>query len=414
MKFLVTDNGLYTCQAEALSDNGKNEVRFCTPWSKPFPTYADYAIGKNYGNLKKELYFFDHIQSADCIVNFDVPQNDLMNYLKKVHPDKSIFGAGLGERLENDRVMFKQWLEKLGLAVNKYEVIVGLTNLKNYLKNNPKKFVKTNIFRNDMESFYFSNWKDDRYLLDEKLVVLGMHAEEYTFIVEEPIETECEIGYDGFFSNGKYIPFSYGYEICKNLYIGKVVEDMEELPEPLYETLDAFQGLLNRMDYRGSLSTEERIVSPSEHYFMDFCARIPAPLGQIYPIAIKNWPELVYKIGKKEDVKVECDSQYVGAFALSSEHAADHYVKIMVEDKHLKDVRFQMVSQNEDGYFAVKGNTAIVVLVAQGESSDEVLNKLLEAKDYVEAYGLEKDDIDGIQKQAQEAIKGGQKVGIKF
>lgn len=414
MKIAVIDNGLYTAQAEALNDNGRNEVVFCKPWAKPFPTIEDWAVGHGYGALKKEIYFFDHILDSDLIVNFDVSNNDLIHYLRQVHPEKAIYGAGMGERLEHDRVAFKKWLEHFGLPVGPYKVIVGLDSLKNYLKKNPNKFVKTNIFRNDMESFFFGKWDDDKYLLDEKAVTLGMLADTYTFVVEEPIDCACELGYDGFFSNGKYIPFAWGIEIEKNLYIGKVISEIDEMPECMTNTLDTFQGLLTKMDYRGALSTEERLISQKESYFIDFCARIPAPLGQIYPVAIKNWPELVYKIGKKESVEVECDFPYVGGFAISAEHAADHNLKLIVDKKNLDSVRFQTISQNKDGYFAVKGNTAVVVLVAGGNSPKEVMDRIKEAKDYVDAYSLEKDPIDGIDKQFEECAKGMESIGIKF
>lgn len=414
MKFLVLDNGLYCAQSEALGDGGKNTVKYWTPWARPFPTVNDYAKGHGYGALEKEVWFFDHVKDADAIVNLDVTGGDLINYLRDMHPDKSIFGSGRGERLEHDRVYFKQWLEHFKLPVGPYKVIKGLTKLANYLEKNPNKFIKTNIFRDEMESFFFGEWEDDKYLLDEKAVTLGMLKEDYTFIVEEPIECACELGFDGFFSGGKYIPFTWGPEIAKNLYVGKVINDIHDMPDCLANTLDTIQPLLNRMDYRGALSTEERVITKDKSYFIDFCARIPAPLGQIYPVGIKNWPELVYKIGKKEDVEVECDHDYVGAFALSAEHAADHNVKVMVDPKHLDDVRFQTISQNKDGYFAVKGNTSVCVLVAGGKSPAEVLERLIEAKEYVNAYSLEKDPVDGIGTQFEEAMEGMKSIGIKF
>lgn len=414
MKILVIDNGLYASHAEALSNGGNNEVFYWTPWSKPFPTLDDYAKGHGYGHLKKEIWLFNRIIECDLIVNMDVANNDLIHYLKQVHPEKAIFGSGQGEKLEHDRVFFKQWLEHFGLPVGPYKVIKGLPKLRAYLEKNPNKFVKTNIFRNDMESFFFGKWDDDKYLLDEKAVILGSLIDDYAFIVEDPIDCACELGFDGFFGNGKYIPFSWGPEIAKNLYIGKVINDIEELPECLCNTLETIQPLLGRMDYRGALSTEERVVTRKESFFIDFCARIPAPLGQIYPMAIKNWTDLVYSIGKKKDVEVECDFDYVGAFALSTEHAADHNVKIMVDEEYLKDIRFQMVAQNKDGYFAVKGNTAVCVLTAGGRTPQEVIDKLKKAKEYVNAYGLEKDTVDGIEQEFQEAADGMKAIGIKF
>lgn len=414
MKIVVMDNGLYAMQAEALAEGGKNEVIYWTPWAKPFPTVDDYAKGYGYGKMKKEIWLFNHILDADMIVNFDVSNNDLIHYLKQVHPEKSIFGAGLGEKLEHDRVFFKKWLEHFKLPVGPYKVIQGLGNLRKYLEHNPNRFVKTNIFRDDMESFFFGKWEDDKYLLDEKAVTLGSLIDDYNFIVEEPIECACELGYDGFYGNGKYIPFSWGPEIAKNLYVGKVISDIDELPDCLANTLDTISPLLNRMDYRGALSTEERVITTQESYFIDFCARIPAPLGQIYPMAIKNWAELVYKVGKNEDVKIECDHAYVGAYALSSEHAATHNVKMLVKEKDLDSVRFQVVAKNKDGYFAVKGTTAVCVLVAGGDSPDEVIDKIKDAKKLVDAYGLEKDPVDGIDDQFQKALEGMESINIEF
>lgn len=414
MKIVVIDNGLYCSQANALSDGGKNTVIYWTPWSKPFPTLDDFTKGHGYGDLKKEIWLFDHIKDADMIVNFDVAQNDLISFLKYIYPNKSIFGSGSGEKLEHDRILFKEWLENFDLPVGPYKIIKGLNNLRNYLHKNPNKFIKTNIFRNDMESFYFGKWDDDKYLLDEKSVILGSLIEDYVFIVEDPIECACEIGFDGFFSNGEYIPFSWGPEIAKNLYIGKVIKDIDDLPDCLLNTLETIQPLLERLDYRGAMSTEERVVTKDKSYFIDFCARIPAPLGQIYPMAIKNWADLVYKIGKNEHVEIDCEYDYVGAFALSSEHAADHNVKIMIDKDHFEDVRFQMVAQNKDGYFAVKGNTSVCVLVAGGKTPKEVIEKLKKAKDYVNAYGLEKDNVDGIEQEFEEALKGMKSIGIKF
>src|SRR5690348_637794 len=145
MKITVLDNGLYCSQAEALSEGGKNTVVYCKPWARPFPTVDDYAVGHGYGHLQKEVYCFDHLLDSDLIVNFDVSQNDLIHFLRQVLPKKAIFGAGLGERLEHDRVLFKKWLVQLGLPVGPYKVIKGLEALREYLKKNPKKYIKTNI-----------------------------------------------------------------------------------------------------------------------------------------------------------------------------------------------------------------------------------------------------------------------------
>jgi hypothetical protein len=414
LKIVAIDNGLYIAQIEALSDGGRNEVILSTPWGKPFPTIEDKMKGYGYGNLKKELGFFDHVEDADMIVNFDVSNNDVIRHLRKIYPEKSIVGAGRGEKLEHDRVFLKKWLEHYGLPVGPYKVIKGMTALINYLKNNPKKYVKNNIFRDDTESFFFNNWDDDKQLLDERAMTFGILKEEEIFVVEDPIEAACQSGIDMFFTDGQYIPFSFGFEISKNLCVNKVVQDLDEVPDCLRNNFEPLAGLMKRCDYRGPISTEDRVVSKDKSYLIDFTARIPAPMGQMYSELINNWTEVNYKIGKNEYVEVDCDHDYIGSFALSSEHAATNNVKLIIDPKYLKDVRPQMVAQNEDGLWALKGNTVVCCLIAGGKNPKEVISKLKEASKHVDAYSLDKDAVDSIDAQFEKALKGFESVGLKF
>jgi hypothetical protein len=137
-------------------------------------------------------------------------------------------------------------------------------------------------------------------------------------------------------------------------------------------------------------------------------------MGQMYPVFINNWTEVCYKIGLNQSVEIDCDYDYIGSYALSSEHAATHNVKVIIDKDHLKDVRMQMVAQNEEGLWAIKGNTVVCCLVAGGKTPQEVLKKLKEAAGYVNAYSLDKDPVDGIDKQFEQALEGLTSVGIKF
>lgn len=412
MNFLVWDCGLYCHQMSALAEDKKNQVRYFTPWLSKDPHFSDFIVGKGFENIEKVLYFEDHIDWADCIVYPDVAGNAQCNYLRKTLKDKSVYGAGLGERLENDRILLKKWCKEFGLPVSPYQVCQGITKLREYLKTNPKKYVKVNIFRGDLESFFAKDYESVELVLDQAAIALGPMKEDYTFIVEDLIETDVELGFDGFFNGIDYIkPYIFGYEISKGLYIGRV---SDELPEPIEETLDAFAPLFAKMDYRGALSTEERIVSLKEHYFIDACMRLPNPLSALYPVMIKNWAEAIYKIGKKEEVELDIEHKYVGAFPLMSQNANDNYVNVNIDPKFRDKVRYQMVSGRKDGTnYAVKGWPIVAILVAGGETVDEVLDGLREAAEGVEVYDMDKDPINGID-VAKEVIKKGEKLGIEF
>ena len=411
MRILVIDEGLYVTQAEALSDNGKNEVVYCTNWQAVSPEYKNYAPGVNYKKLKKELYFFDWIEKADCVVNFDVPDNDLIAFLKRTFPKKSIYGSGHGEKLENDRWKLKEWIKTLGLPLQKSVKITGITALRTHLKTNKDKYIKINIFRGDRESFYSKDAEMVDLILDKLALVYGPHKEEIVFIVEDLIDTDVEIGCDLFFNGPDYLtPMIIGYEYHKNMYLGKVVD---KLPKPLQETIDAFKPLLAKIDYRGAISTEEKIKSEKEHYFIDLCARIPNPLGTGYPIWIKNWPELVYKIGKGEAVKPNIPYKYLGAIALKTKEALTDYVRIDIKKGKEGQIVPIMCCMHDNKLYACKGNDEVVVLVAGGQSVDDVLKQLKDLGQYVEAEGLDKDTLNGIDK-IKDIIAAGKKVGIDF
>lgn len=409
--FVVMDKGLYVHQSEALSDDGKNRVLYHTPWETKDPHYKDYVVGKGFGHLEKVLYPEDYYEKADCIVFFDVAGNSLCNFLRKIYPDKSIWGSGLGERLENDRVLLKEFCEEFGLPVNKYVVIKGVDKLRDHLKANKDKYVKVNIFRGDMESFHSPDYDSIESVLDELAVTLGSDKNEYDFIVEDKIDTEVEVGADVIFNGTNFLsPMFCGYELHKNLYVAHVTEN---LPKPLMETLDAFTPLLSEMGYRGAFSTEEKVVSAREHYFIDACMRLPNPLSALYPVFIKNWSDVVYQVGLGNKIDLDIAHKYVGAFGLTSIAAQTSYVKINIKKGHEEDVRLQMVTGRNGKNYAVPGWEVVAILVAGGNTVDEVLNKLKDNAKYVDAHFLDKDTIEGID-MIKSVIKKGEAVGIPF
>jgi len=149
MRFLVYDFGLSVEHAARLVKDGHSVVYF-TPWARGFPKFEDYAPGLNFDGLEKTLYFFDEIEKADCIVFFDIGAGDLCHYLRKTI-NKPIYGAGIGEKLENHRALLKEVMKKVGLPTPNYEVIKGVPQLREYLKAHPNKYVKLDIFRGDIE-----------------------------------------------------------------------------------------------------------------------------------------------------------------------------------------------------------------------------------------------------------------------
>ena len=415
--FLVICSGLYVELANALAEGGKNKVYYLTCNESAFPKYSEYAPGHQFEYLEKVrlIDIAKYAEKVDGIVTFDTGTNGLITLLKKMYPTKCVFGAGVGEKLETNRIAFKNVLDGVGLRVIPYEVIKGYDALIKYLKANPKKVVKVDAnFRGDFETLVIPDYNSVKQVLHDRRPNFGIYGEEIEFIVEDMVECVSESGYDGFYSNGLYLPFSYGVEWEKNTYLGRVAKAEEDVPEVLMDTLDGMRPILEKMDYRGALSTEERIVSEREHYFIDPCCRCPLPLGVLYSKYIKNWTEFVYQIGKGDPVPVECDFNYVGAYALRTSNAKDYFTLVNFEKGKRDDFRFMMACQNKDGeYYGVKGQEYMIVSVAAGETPEEVVDTLKESADDVNAFGLETDAIKGID-GILEKIENAKAVGLDF
>ena len=419
MKYLVNDAGIFTDIAASLSDGGKNDVVLCSPWQTVYPSWKDFSSGIGFQGIRKQdkngnpLLFWEHIEWADCICNFDVGNNDQIGFLRKMYPNKSIWGSGRGERIENDRIFLKKLIDTLGLDQVPHKVIKGITALKAYIHTNPDKFVKINVFRGDMESFRAVDEDYNRADFLKLELTLGPAAEETLFIVEDMIDAKVEIGYDGFFAGTDYADKCFcGVEYAKNLYIARAM-DYEELPDPIFDTMEALAPVLEKVDYRGAISTEERIVSQKEHYLIDVCSRLPSPLSALYPVFIKNWPEFVYKTGLKQECSVKIDTKYVGAFALTSQRGKEEYLPIEVKESDRDKIKFQSAMMRDGRYHGVKGNDIIATLVAGGDSKEEVIDKLKEYSTLVSAPGLDTDAVNGIEK-ILDIFKDAEKIGIKI
>jgi hypothetical protein len=146
-------------------------------------------------------------------------------------------------------------------------------------------------------------------------------------------------------------------------------------------------------------------------YWISNCMRLPNPLSALYPVMIENWSEFIYEIGLGHYVEPEIKHKYVGAFGLSSLAAKESYVKINIKKGYEDKVRYQMVTGRGDKNYAVPGWEVVAILVAGGNTVEEVLDGLKESSEGVDAHFLDKDPLEGIH-MIIEDIKKAEKLGI--
>lgn len=416
--FCVIDGGWFLEQASALTDHGKNRVLYWTPWgASPFPKFTDYAIGLGFDQVEKAKYLDEAAKQADAFISFDCYMQDIMQLLKLAYPKKGFLCAGKGAILEDNRLGLKKIVKKLGLPMQKYEHVKGITNLKEYISKNPKSFIKTDIFRSEesgFSSFFAKNEDTEQEIFKEISKTFGPFDEKIDFCVEEAINTSVEAGFDGFVANG--VPVSkclQAYEYSKACYLGRVVE-YKDLAVPLKETMDKFIPVFKILGYNGGFSTEEKILSPINHKLLDVCARLPSPCGLVYLLA-KNFPEFIKNMALGKPAYLDIPHKYLGAVPLSSGHARKNWLRMLVKKEDREFIKFKAACAVDGKYFAVPGieYTTVATLIAGGNTVDEVVEKLEELAGRIDAYGIDTDDVHGLIK-IKEIIEKGKKVGIPF
>lgn len=419
MKFLVLDSGVFCDLANALAEGGKHQVLYHTGWSDdPYPKIQDIAAGTNYQYLTKvrDLSTVD-FSTLDCVVCFNVHRNDEIITLKKQYPNLSIVGSGKGKVLEEDREGLKKWCKVLGLDVQPYEVVIGLEALEAYTKIHKDVFVKLDIFRSSLETVHIDDYASavKQHIFENMRQEFGpVFSKTIKFIVEDAIQSDVEIGFDGFFTpEGGYLnQCLIGYEYNKGPYLARVF-DTDAMPEPIQETMDAFAPILKRMDYRGPLSTEEKCLPNGKHYLLDFCARLLAPGSSAYPYVIKNWVQLIYDVGLGQEATIDFKYPWVGALPLHSLEGEKNYVWIEVDKKYRDVIRYHNVCSDGTDYFSVKGTDGMVCLVAGGETPEEVIDTLTELMDHVSFDGKDENEVNLLQK-FPELLQSGESCGISL
>lgn len=401
LKILVIGFGLEVAHCLRMAEDG-HEIFYYTPVFSAYPSFEDFAAGLGYDSLgvKKVMYPFQYVDEVDLIVCFDVGFGDLLDNLRK--QGKVVFGSSFkGDQLENDRELMRKLQGKMGLPVQKTDVIKGIPALREFLKKNPDKFVKLNIFRDDMDSFYAKNYQEVEGYLDKLEVTLGPHNEIYNFMVEDKIEG-AEPGFDLYFNGKDWIkPMLYGIEQSKESYVGVY---LDELPPVLQGVADKFKKVLQKIDYRGAFSTELRITKDGKPYLIDVCARYPFPLSAGYTLSIKNYTEVIYKIAKGEEVKIENAGKFLVAMPLYSPHAESEYVLLNIPDKYKKYIKVRTTTMVKGSHYGVKGTKVLAVVCLVGDNYKKLIEAMDLMKDRASAFGISDEAMTSLKK-IEETIK---------
>ena len=317
---IVYDYGFFIPVAERLAKDFGKVLYFC-PYQNSLPTYNAQVIGYGIDSIERIDSLWNNLYRADMILFTDIFTGDLQTYL--LEQGIPVCGSLMGEELEIFREDAKNILLEQGLSVGKYEVVNGLDALNEMLKKVDDRYIKMNAYlRGHMETWHHETYDLSKPMLDGMAHELGVAKNLDTFNVEEPIEADLELGYDGYCLNGMFPKKSLtGIEIKDEAYIGSFM-DYDKLPKPIKETNDGMKEILEKYRYRGPYSTELRLNNEdTKGYLTDFTCRFPEPNTSLAIEAYNNFPDIVWGLAHGKLVEPKPAAKYGVEVIIKSEWA---------------------------------------------------------------------------------------------
>ncbi len=410
---VIDSGGLFAESAIRLADDFGKVYYYC-PWILGGFVRSTFAlIGSGYEDVTKVLYWEPYLNKVDYWYFPDLNLGPMQVMLRDM--GKKVFGSMMAEEMEIYRDELKKFMSKLGLPVGKWDMVVSLDALREYIKNQTKTvYAKTNLFRGDWESLTCKKYKLIEDILDRRALDLGHKKYTQEFIVEHDLPDKVEIGYDGYVIDGVYPKRSLaGIEEKGRGYLGSMI-DYDKLPKELTEFTNAVAPALKNYGARTSISTENRVGKDHISYMIDLCMRTPSPPGDLYFEFYTNFPTIIKEGADGNCVDPDGIAKYGMQVNVFSEGC--EYVEQALEfpAKYRRNIKMRNGYQDKNEYIIlpIKGNTRLCAIVTWGDSVKECEKQAEEIYDSIET--TEKDADLTVGGKLEEKFKELAKMGIKL
>jgi len=332
----VVDNGLFLPLAHRLAKDYKR-VLYHTHCDQGFPTVGECSIGKGFPDIERCDDIWEVKKEVDLWIFPDIQYSGLQLELES--QGEIVWGSRAGDDLEIKREYFHKVLGKVGLEVPEFEVVEGITKLREYLANKENVFVKISRYRGSLETKKFRNMDLDGVLLDVWAMRFGPVGEQIRFMVFTEIPTDLEIGGDTYNIDGQFpSKIVSGIEGKDVSYFGTVME-REEMPEQIQEILEAFGPILKKYRYRNQISFEDRVAG-DKHYFIDITCRGPMPASGSQYRLYKNLPEIIYAGAQGELIEPEIEDKCSAEVLLTIKPEDGCWGKVILPESLAENVDF--------------------------------------------------------------------------
>lgn len=392
-------------------------VEYYTPWKDAYPTSTELDIGKGFEDegFYRIANFWENIDSVDLFVFPDIYDGDIQLHLQSL--GKNVWGSRKCEQLEMFRAETKDLMRKLDMPVNAYKVIHGVDALREHLNEVEDRYIKVSQTRGDVESFHHIDGMHSAERLDEIKHHLGARGNSMEFIVEEPIKSKIEVGYDGFTVDGLYPKgFNiFGYEIKDAGYIGTVLP-YAALPEPVRWVNAKLAPIFKKYGYRGCWSSEIRVGEDNKYYLLDPCCRCGSPPSELYAELFANWGEIIWQGSQGVLVEPVPVAKYGVEVMVHSSWSDKNWLAVRFPEEIEQWVKVRFACKMDGVTYSIPQNMemgSIGSIVAVDNSIAGAIKKVVEIAKKVEGYSIDI-RMDSIAKAMDEIKTAEVKHGYKF
>lgn len=376
----VVDHGRFVHVAQRLARDFE-KVYYFSPFERDCPTIREGLIGDGFDEITRCLDPLDIKQECDLFVFPDIGFAPLQNEL--ISQGYPVWGPRKADELEFLRGKFLSVLQKLDMNIPPFEVVQGLTQLREHLKDKEDKYVKMSRWRGDWETLHWRSWDQDEGVLDYYAFKFGPAKDLPKFYVFDSIDTHIEDGIDTHCIDGKLPTVAlHGMERKDKSYIGTMV-NTEKVSEIVRSVSERFAPILSDYGYRSLFSIEVRITKDNEPYFIDPTLRAGSPPSQVEEELFGNYGEMVWRGAHGECVDPEPTANFGVQALVVSENEDEQCWEELTMPTELE--QWLKVS------FACKINGKVCVPPAQGKTvawltatGDTIKNAIDTIKDHSE------------------------------
>lgn len=306
---VICDYGSFQSLAETMALSCK-KVYYHSPCEEEFEDLEDFCIGDGMDDVTRlddVMDDTDIFKSIDLFIFPDIGYTGLQRYLRGI--GKKVWGSMGADRLETSRTDFLDTLKKLKLPIVPYVVCTGLAALAEHLKTVKNKWVKVNRWRKQKETWKHIDMEHTIPILCQMAVDFGGWADKAVFVVQDTIESDAEIGYDGWCVNGQFPKSSFqGYEFKNELYLGSLL-DYKKLPEPVRFINESIAPTLKEFGYQNFMATEIRMKKGTP-YFIDPTLRMPGQTGEQMLETCLNLADVIWHGANGELIEPEFGAKF--------------------------------------------------------------------------------------------------------